>query len=175
MIGEKVFDCREMFYHACTFAECADMALAKLQHDTAQLGFYDLPSAVNSAFACEVFLKSILKWYGINPPKSHSLQQLYNATPTNIQSFVKAVASNNYGGRWTNEWKEECLKLLSNAFEQCRYLYEHDFSKQRCVQIEIGFLVVFRNALREACSQLFFGKTWEQFVVWQPHKGEQND
>ena len=33
MIGNKIFDCQEMFRHACTFCECADMALDKLQHD----------------------------------------------------------------------------------------------------------------------------------------------
>ena len=90
MIGEKGFDCHEMFMHACTFCECADMAFQKKTHDTAPIGFYDMPALVNSAFACEVFLKTILKWYDIKIPNSHNLKALYEAMPEKIHDFVKS-------------------------------------------------------------------------------------
>ena len=76
MTGNERFDCQEMFRVACTFCECADMAFQKGQHDTAAIGFYHMPGLVNSAFACEVFLKTILKWHDIEPPKLHKLKDL---------------------------------------------------------------------------------------------------
>ena len=89
MTGNKLFDCQEMFRHACTFCECADMALNKFQHDTADIGWYDTPATVNSAFACEVFMKTILKYQDKEIPKSHKLRELFDAIPTKIKELIK--------------------------------------------------------------------------------------
>ena len=172
MIGEKNFDCHEMFMHACTFCECADMAFQKKTHDTAPIGFYDMPALVNSAFACEVFLKTILKWYDIKPPKSHKLEDLYEATPENVRAFIKPTVLNNYG-KWNDWLKREYLETLSTAFQDFRYIYEYDFTKNGSLYIEIGFLIVFRDALRDCCSRLLFGIPWEEYKVLKPYnKGE---
>ena len=174
MIGEKIFDCREMFRHACTFVECANLALNKLQHDTAPIGFYSIPSVVNYSFACEVFLKAILVWYEVPPRKQHELLELYQATPQSVQDSIKNITQNNYAGQWTNVWGIEYLEQLSNSFAKCRYLYEHNFSQQGSVHIEVGFLVAFCKALREVCCKLFYSQTWEEFATGQLPKGEQN-
>ena len=172
MIGEKGFDCHEMFMHACTFCECADMAFQKKTHDTAPIGFYDMPALVNSAFACEVFLKTILKWYDIESPKSHKLKDLYEATPENIRAFIKPTVLNNYG-KWNDWLKREYLEMLSNAFQDFRYIYEYDFRKNGSLHIETGFLIVFRNTLRDCCSRLLFGIPWEEYKVLKPcNKGK---
>ena len=172
MIGEKNFDCQEMFMHACTFCECADLAFQKGHHDTAPIGFYSIPASVNSAFACEVFLKAILKWYDIKPPKSHKLKDLYEATPENIRAFIKPTVLNNYGGRWFSDWGIEHLEVLSNAFHDFRYIYEYNLNKGG-YQIETSFLTVFRNALRDCCCRVIFNIGWEQYKVLKPcNKGE---
>ncbi len=173
MIGEKGFDCQEMFMHACTFCECADLAFQKGHHDTAPIGFYSMPASVNSAFACEVFLKAILKWYDIQQPKSHKLKDLYEAMPEKIRSFVKRNVLKNYGGIWKDWLGREHLEVLSNAFQDFRYIYEYDFSKNGSLYIETSFLTVFRDALRDCCSRLFFGIPWEQYNGLKPcNKGE---
>ena len=106
MIGEKVLDCREMFHHACTFVECANLALNKLQHDTAPIGFYSIPSVVNYSFACEVFLKAILVWYEVPLRKQHKLLQLYKATPQSVQDLIKnkdlKMATSGASSIWNN-------------------------------------------------------------------------
>ena len=169
MIGEKNFDCQEMFMHACTFCECADLASQKGNHDTAPIGFYDMPALVNSAFACEVFLKTILKWYNIKTKKIHNLKDLYEATPENIRTFIKSTVLNNYGGSWLSDWGIEHLEVLSNAFQDFRYVYERDLNKGSYC-IEMSFLTVFRNALRDGCSRLLFGIPWEEYKVSKINK-----
>ena len=170
MIGEKGVDCHEMFMHACTFCECADLATQKGKHDTAPIGFYYIPADVNSAFACEVFLKTILKWYDIKPPKSHKLKDLYEATPENVRAFIKSTVLNKYG-KWNDWLKREYLEMLSNAFHDFRYIYEYDFTKNGTLRIEAGFLFAFRNALRDCCCRAIFNIGWEEYKVLKPYKG----
>ena len=168
-MGEKKFDCHEMFMHACTFCECADMAFQKGKHDTAPIGFYDMPGLTNSAFACEVLLKTILKWYDIKSPKSHKLKDLYASTPDSIQAFIKATVLKNYGG-WVSDWGMEHLEILSNSFHDFRYIYEYDLNKGS-LHIETSFLIAFRNALRDCCCRAIFGIGWEEYKVLKPYKG----
>ena len=152
-----------MFRRACTFCECADMALSKFQHDTADIGWYDTPAIVNSAFACEVFLKAILKHQEIQIPKSHQLRELYEALPNELKEWIKQVVSGGVHRMWTNVWGFDYLDEISNAFVEWRYSYEYE-NRKRCTRhINIGFLNDFRNTLREACCQLLFSTTWEEY------------
>ena len=163
MIGNKEFDCQEMFRHACTFCECADMALEKHMHDTADIGFYTSPATINSAFACEVFMKAILKHQDVKSPKSHKLRDLYEALPMELKECIKNEVSGGYRDMWTNIWGQDYLDNISNAFVEWRYSYEHEWSKSSTMHIEIGFLNRFRDALREACCQMLFSTTWEEY------------
>jgi len=159
----KLYDCQEMFRVACTFCECADMAQDKFQHDTADIGFYNTPSIVNSAFACEVFMKAILKFKQIEAPKAHKLKTLYNRLPNKIKTRIKQEVSCGYLDMWQNCFGVEYIDQISNAFVEWRYIYEHDFSKGGTVQINIGFLNRFRDTLREICCEMFFDITWERY------------
>ena len=163
MIGNKEFDCQEMFRHACTFCECADMALEKHMHDTADIGFYTAPATINSAFACEVFMKTILKYQNKKTPKAHKLRDLYEALPKDLKAYIQHEVSGGYPDLWTNFWGNDYLDKVSNAFVEWRYSYEHDFTKNRTMHIEIGFLNRFRDALREGCCQMLFSTTWEEY------------
>lgn len=163
MIGEKNVDCQEMFRHACTFCECADLALNKFQHDTADIGWYVTPATVNSAFACEVFMKAILKHQEVKIPKSHKLRELYDVLPQELQKWIKQAVSGGFRNIWTNVWGQDYLDEISNAFVEWRYSYEHDLSKSGTMRINIGFLKSFRDALREVCCTVVFGMTWNEY------------
>lgn len=162
MIGDKLFDCREMFRHACAFCECSDMAFEKFKHDCADIEWYTTPAVVNSAFACEVFCKALLKYYDAPEKRTHKLKDLYKEFPTETQKWIKLTMLNNYGS-WENAFGEDKLGDISETFEKWRYSFEWDKGKRASLQIDIGFMTVYRNALREACCQLFFNKSWEQY------------
>ena len=163
MTGNKLFDCQEMFRDACAFCECADLALKAEQHPTADISWYDLPAIVQSAFACEVFLKAILKHQDVKSPKLHKLRDLYEALPLELKEWIKNEVSGGYRDMWTNSWGQDYLDNISNAFVEWRYSYEHDWSKSSTMHIEIGFLNRFRDALREASCQMLFKKTWNEY------------
>ena len=157
MTGNKLFDCGEMFRHACAFADCADFCREKELHL-----LYSQPQVVNSAFACEVYLKALLKWYDIEKKKVHKLKDLHELLPAKVQEHIHYCVLNEHGS-WTNAMGQNLLELVSKDFEKCRYLYEHDFSKQGVVKTYVGFLTMYRNILRDVCCQLFYGITWDEY------------
>ena len=159
MTNDKMFDCRQMFRHACAFAECADMAMEKFRHDTADIEWYTEPATVNSAFACEVYLKALLYYYDIQLKKQHKIKELYEMLPDDPRDFIKQTAMVTCGGTWKDAFSRDLLDNISDAFVDWRYSYE----SERSMQINLGFLIAFRNALREACCQLFFKKTWDEY------------
>lgn len=162
MIENKEYDCKEMFRHACAFCEVADMAMEKFQHETADISWYVDPAEVNSAFACEVFLKAILKWHDIEKKKVHKLKELHGLLPAKVQEYIHCCVLNEHGG-WTNAFGQNLLELVSNDFEKCRYLYEHNLPKQGSVRIYTGFLEMYRNILRDVCCHLFYGISWDEY------------
>ena len=169
MIGNKLFDCHEMFRHACAFCECADMAYKAEKHPTADISWYDFPAIVQSAFACEVFLKAICLFHDIElkplykNKQGHDLKALYYVLPQEIREQIKMEVSHGDKEKWFNRFGVEHLVDISNAFQEWRYSYEHDWSKSSTMHIEIGFLNRFRDALREACCQMLFSTTWEEY------------
>ena len=90
------------------------------------------------------------------------LRDMYENFPQELQEWIKINVLNNYGS-WNNAWGVPYLDNISDAFIKWRYSYENNWSKSAVMQIETGFLTVYRNALREACCQLFFNKSWEQY------------
>ena len=156
--NKTLFDCQKMFRHACAFAECADLALKKFRHESADIEWYAEPATVNSAFACEVFLKALLK-------RQHKIKELYELLPDKLKAAIKQATMANYGGMWKNAFGYELLDNISDAFVDWRYSYEIVGTKRASMQINIGFLTAFRNALREVCCRLFFGKTWEEYLA----------
>jgi hypothetical protein len=139
------------------------MAASKHQHDTADIGWYTSPAVINSAFACEVFMKAILSFRDIKPPRSHKLKSLYVKLPEKEREWIKSVVSRGASCSWTDCFGFDYLDEISEAFVEWRYSYEIVGKKRAVMQINMGFLNDFRNALREACCQLFFKLTWEEY------------
>ena len=157
-----LFDCQEMFKHACAFAECADFAMREFNRKTADIERYDMPSIINLAFACEVFLKSMLDYYGIDYKKVHELKKLFELLPEIIRVGIKFHIMENYAGKWRDACDREYLENISDAFVKWRYIYE--YRKQRGSNtIYISFLEAFRNVLRDKSCRLFFDKSWDEY------------
>ena len=108
-------------------------------------------------------MKAILAFNKIKTPKTHKLRQLYNALSDELKDWIKQVVSGGYRDMWTNVWGIDYLDEVSNAFVEWRYSYEHDWNKSRTMHINIWFLNRFRDALREACCQMLFKITWEEY------------
>lgn len=150
----KSMDVFSMYRTGCEFSDCADFAM-KAQDVVPFHGlYYSVPAVVNSAFACEVFLKLLLEVEQIDIEKGHYLEKLFNQLPKQVKTDIQQSTMQKYGA-WTNAFGLNLLHQISDTFVQWRYNYEHDFRKAGTMKIEIGFLVAFRNALREKCSDYF--------------------
>ena len=163
MTNYKLFDCQQMFRHACAFAECADMAMKKFRHDTADIEWYTEPATVNSAFACEVYLKALLLFHDVPLKKEHKIEKLFDMLPYDPKDYVKQTTMIYYGGMWKDAFGRELVESISDAFVDWRYSYETVGTKRASLQINIGFLTAFRNSLRELCCREFFNKTWDEY------------
>lgn len=161
MNQEKPSVCREMFRHACAFSECADMAEKEFCHETADISWYTTPAIVNSAFACEVFLKALLDYYDVSFKKSHKLKELYDGLPPELKERIR---QNVYviHSRWKNAFGQDLLENISDSFAEWRYSYEK--WGKGTMKIETGFLTAFRNVLRETCCYLFFRICWNEYA-----------
>ena len=153
-IMNSTIDDFEMFRTGCEFADCADFCLKATSAPHPEFLFYASPAVVNAAFACEVFLKLLLRWNGITEKKIHKLKDLFEKLPVNTQLILKNSVVSRYG-KWTDVWGFDYLDNVTDAFVTWRYNYEHDWSKSSQIHIDLGFLIAFRDALKELCCQSF--------------------
>lgn len=158
--NKTLFDCQQMFRHACAFAEVADFALNEFNPKKTDVEWCTTPATVNSAFACEVYLKALLISYGIPAGKKHKLKELFEALPEDAKEWIKQDTLIHYGGSWTDAFGFEHLEKASDAFVKWRYSYEQMGS----LQLDIGFLTTFRNSLREACCIQLFHMKWDEYI-----------
>ncbi len=148
---DKLFECREMFLQAHGFSKCAKIAMeGGIECST--------PAIVNYAFACEVYLKSLLYFSDISFKKKHELKELFDLLPEKYKESIMRLTLAECGS-----WDDYSLDNISNAFIEWRYSYETIGKKRACMRIETGFLVALNNALRELCTNEFFGITYNQF------------
>ena len=152
MTGNHLFDTKQMFRHACAFASCAEFC-RKDGHTIDHVK----PEIVNSAFACEVFLKSLLFYNKIEYGKKHDLEALYGLLPAQHKGYIECELLKQYG-KLHNAFGISYLSNVSKAFEVWRYSFE-----KRSLQIEIGFLLTFRDLLRELCCMEYYKMTWDEY------------
>ena len=83
MTGNSFVDAKRMFKHACAFADCAVVCFKDKNNLIVRTQWYSTPGIVNSAFACEVFIKALLVYHGMTldqiKPIGHRLENLWNA------------------------------------------------------------------------------------------------
>ena len=83
----------------------------------------NIPAIVNAAFACELYLKSIL---GTNT-KEHNLAILYSQLDNEKQSRIRQYVDKSFDGHSIYSF-DSCLKRAANVFVNWRYIYENEHS-----------------------------------------------
>lgn len=160
-----LFTCQQMFRRACAFSDCADFAMKEYDPEITNVEWYTTPAIVNSAFACEVFLKALLLYYNIKLKREHKLKDLYELLPKNDKEQIKQGTLIKYPVGWENGFGLERLEHISDAFVEWRYSYEYVPGKRGSLQIDIGFLNAFRNTLRDVCCFRLFGMKWDDYIT----------
>lgn len=166
MTGNKLFDACRMFKHACSFVDCATFCEREPKNIQTGVMSHMVACIVNSAFACEIFIKALLIYYGntVDEIHGHELYKLwakYKEIDIGCASNVEQTVKNIFNSKNANMF-DECLRNISNAFYEWRYIYE-----KHGATIHIQFLRIFREALREFCCEKFYNKTWSEYINHQ--------
>lgn len=162
MSESAILDSQRMFEHACSFCDCAKFCEVESNSIEYRMRSHTVSGIVNSAFACEVFIKTLLVFHGrtVAEIKGHELKMLWNEFRT-LDNETAALVEKGMR-EWFNSPNENMFdKLLSetsNAFEYWRYIYEKQDGS-----ININFLRGFRYILRNVCCRQLFGKSWEEY------------
>ena len=164
MTGNLEYDVRRMFRHACAFTDCAIFCEKVPSSIVVRTQWYTVPEIVNSAFACEVFIKSLLIHHGMTleeiRKKSHGLKGLWEAfrekdaaSATRLENEIKQPFNSQ-----NPDFFDDMLVNMSEAFKEWRYIYEgHGAS------INMNFLIIFRNRLRSFCCETYYQMTWLEY------------
>lgn len=162
-MNTTLLDCQQMFRHACAFSDCADFAMKEFDPGITNVEWYTTPAIVNSAFACEVFLKTLIQYNNIPLKKEHELKELYELLPEDDKEWIKQETLIKYPVGWKDGFGIERLLNISDAFVKSRYNYEYVPKKRGSMQIDIGFLNAFRNTLRDVCCFQLFHVKWDEY------------
>lgn len=139
----------KMYKHGCKFLDCALMC-----KDVRELRDHfnaKVPQIVNMAFACEVFLKTLILMRG-KKQTGHELKDLWNVLDNETRQEIVNVLIKETD--FTEELIRDGVEDISNAFIEWRYSYE-----VQAISIHIGFLETFSTVLRDfISSKLYKGK-----------------
>lgn len=162
MRNNVLVNSQRMFEHACAFCDCAKFCEVEPNSIEYRMRSHTVSGIVNSAFACEVFIKTLLVYHGkdVKDIKCHKLKTLWKEYRT--LDYDTAILVEESIKSWFNSKNEnifnELLNQSSNAFEYWRYIYEKQNGN-----ININFLRGFRYILREVCCRQLFSMSWEKY------------
>lgn len=158
---KRALEFHRMFKHACAFADCASLCEEEPSKFEYRFQAHTVAGIVNSAFACEVFLKALLVFHEEKIEKEHELKKLWNKYREKDPQTAAAIKD--MINRWFEADKEELfdekLDVVSNNFMEWRYIYEWKDAKTN-----ILFLKGMRLVLRGVCCEQFYGKSWDEFI-----------
>ena len=165
MTGNTLFDSCRMFKHACAFVGCAQFCEKEPWNIEKRLPDYTVADIVNSAFACEVFIKALLLYNGktIDEIKNakHGIEGLWLFLKT-----VNPMLSTDIETRVINifhstgpDFFNTAMSTISDAFVTWRYIYE-----SHGATIQINFLRMFREVVREVCCETLYHMTWDEYT-----------
>ena len=164
-----VGDTRRMFEHACAFVDCARYCQIEPNNIKFRMKSHSVAGIVNSAFACEVFIKTLLVFRGIplneiksnNKKYGHNLETLWTAFREKdhtlallVEHRLKELFNSDDENMFDN-----LIANISNSFDYWRYIYE-----QETACLNLNFLVYFRDILREVCCNQLFGQSWGEYT-----------
>lgn len=105
-----------------------------------------LPWVVNGAFTCELGLKYMLATKDIPYGRTHLLHELISLLPDEQRLPIMTAIQQTYFMD-TEEAIDDKIRMLSNAFEDFRYAYEHK------VIVDVVFArTVFEAIIRQTCT-----------------------
>jgi hypothetical protein len=163
MTKSVLLDACRMFKHACAFVDCAKYCEIEPNNTEYRMQSHMVSGIVNSAFACEVLIKSLLVFRGMTVEKlrGHNLKNLWDkfkAEDCETAWLVEERMREWFNSENKNMF-DELLDNVSNAFEYWRYIYEEEDGS-----INFNFLRGFRDLLREVCCNQLFGKPWNEYI-----------
>ena len=79
----------------------------------------NIPAIVNAAFSCELYFKSMIN----EQVRGHDLKELFEQLNVSKQEFIREQINNEFSKNKIFDF-DLCLKHISNAFAEWRYIYE---------------------------------------------------
>lgn len=128
------YSTKQIFDIADAFLKAAERSCDSKPTEDGWVGPLIVPAIVNSAFSCELFMKSILN-INHSYEAGHKLKSLFEKLPVHIRDAII-----------TNDTKYDFLieiEKISNAFSEWRYIYEIEVHS-----INLSFLMLFANVLK---------------------------
>ena len=153
------YDTKRMFEHGCAFIDCARNCEIEPNNIEYRMHSHTVSGIVNSAFSCEIFLKTLLV-FNSKKPYGHELKVLWNDFKKSDRETALLIEKGlqNWFNSKNDNLFNELLNESSDAFEYWRYIYEKQNAK-----ININFLIGLRTVLREICCNKLFQMTWEEY------------
>ncbi|MGE0055626.1 MAG: hypothetical protein AB7S74_15595 [Hyphomicrobium sp.] len=147
---------RAIFNHAHAFATTSSYLYNRDLQSVPRNGVSLVPFIVNSAFAIELYLKTIGQLHKISL-RGHDLIELFDGLPAVAHADIeKHFAKCNWQcGIATLADYRKALEQLRGAFVEWRYLYE----KQNANIISFGPLIFTMEVLHETCTSLLNSST----------------
>ena len=155
MRSERRKDVTEMFLHACSFVDCVEHYEHAEPNAMHRATWCSTPKMVNTAFACEIFLKALLVFNNIEYKHAHNLEKLHNLLPAEYQQHIEQGIVARYG-KTTDAFGIPYVRRISDTFNDWRYSFE-----RTRLSIDISVLRTFCETLRELCCQKLYGASWE--------------
>lgn len=155
MRSERRKDVTEMFLHACAFVDCVEHYEHAEPNAMHRATWCSTPKIVNLAFACEIFLKTLLVFSRVEYEREHNLEALYGLLPAEYQQQIEQGFVARYG-KTTDAFRAPYIHNISKAFNDWRYSFESSR-----LSIDISILNTFCEVLRELCCQKMYGASWE--------------
>jgi len=153
-LHREVTTVQAMFRQALSFATTAAHLYRTDLLKAPRNGLTVVPFVVNSAFAVELYLKTLHEVQGTNPGKEHHLLRLYDALTTATRHMVVKHAlaeGKHYGAEMTTaDQFREYVAELDGAFVDWRYCYEDGTASK----ISIQPTIVVMKATDAACREL---------------------
>ena len=113
-----------------------------------------IPAFVNGFFACELYLKSLLK----KENKIHNLKNLYDLLDENIKKEIQSVKLDENIKKEIKSIKldekycfEKLLEIVGDGFAKWRYFFEddNDFGNESPFYLSENFLNIYLKVFRE--------------------------
>ena len=92
------------------------------EHERLCCSCVNIPAIVNAAFACELYLKSLLT----NPPKKeHNISKLFCLLPEDIEQTIRNYVNDQFKGHPVYNF-DYCIERAGDAFVNWRYIFEEE-------------------------------------------------